>query len=244
MPHGGELTIQTSTTVLTHEQARRATDATPGAYVVLRVTDTGCGIPPENLRRIFEPFFTTKEPGRGTGLGLATVFGIVRQHSGWIDVHSRSGQGATFEVFLPARHAETPVTVPPAIDQKPAGGRETILVVEDEPAVRRLTRVLLQRQGYTVIEAANGVEALRVRAEYRGPVHLLLTDMVMPEGVTGRELAERLQRAQPDLKVIFTSGYSPDATDPELNLQEGVNFVQKPYATPRLLETIRRRLDS
>jgi two-component system, cell cycle sensor histidine kinase and response regulator CckA len=242
MPRGGQLTIRTGERVVSTDEARRMPDAVAGRYVTLSVADTGCGIPSENLPRIFEPFFTTKEPGRGTGLGLATVFGIVRQHNGWIDVRSRQGEGSTFELFLPAKEVAVASAAAEA-DVRPRGGRETLLIVEDEPAVRRLTRIVLERQGYTVLEAANGVEALRIRAEHAGPVHLLLTDMVMPEGLTGRQLAERLQAMHPELKVIFTSGYSPDVTDPQLNLKEGVNFVQKPYAMPRLLETVRRRLD-
>ena len=179
----------------------------------MRVTDTGSGISPENLSRIFEPFFTTKQPGKGTGLGLATVFGIVKQHGGWIQVDSEVGRGTTFQIFLPAAEDIAESRAEEIAKPEAQGGTETILIVEDEPSVRMLTRVVLEPKGYRVLEAADGIEALRVWEQHQGSVHLLLTDIMMPEGLSGLELATRLQTRSPQLRVIFTSGYSGISPD-------------------------------
>jgi PAS domain S-box-containing protein len=243
MPEGGCLLIETSELTADTEFARLHPDAAPGRYVCLAVADTGRGIPPELLPRIFEPFFTTKDVGKGTGLGLATVFGIVKQHGGWIQVQSESGRGARFEVFLPARdpasaaerHVET------RIERR--GGTETILLVEDEPAVRSVTRVMLERHGYRVLEAADGLAALGLWQESRTGVALLLTDLVMPGGLSGQQLARHLQEDQPRLKVIFLSGYSADIAGKELMLRPGENFLSKPYSPGQLLEAVRHALD-
>ena len=242
MPDGGRIAIATSRKDVTADEAASIDGASAGRHICLRVTDSGTGIAPENLSRIFDPFFTTKETGKGTGLGLATVFGIVRQHGGWLTVDSEPGKGTTFQVMLPA--AET-ASAPraEAAEAAPRSGTETILLVEDEVSVRVITRALLERQGYQVLEAANGIEALQVWAQRKGPVSLLFTDIVMPEGVSGRELAARLQAEDPRLKVIFTSGYSGDVAGRELSLREGQNFLQKPYSRQRLLDTLRRCLD-
>lgn len=241
MLNGGQLVIETSQTTIVDGQADLELAA--GRYNILSVRDTGCGIPPESLSRIFEPFFTTKEPGKGTGLGLATVFGIVKQHQGTVKVRSEVGAGARFDIFLPTAEGGTHPQAGKAKGEKPRGGTETILVVEDEPSVRLLTRTVLERNGYRVREAANGVEASRVWDESAGRVDLLITDMVMPEGMTGRELAARLLERAPSLKVLFTSGYSSDLAGRELKLQEGQNFLQKPFPPNQLLETVRRLLD-
>jgi PAS domain S-box-containing protein len=244
MPGGGRLFIETSEKTFTAAEAVAIPDAAPGRYVCLRVTDTGCGIAPENLSRIFEPFFTTKEPGKGTGLGLATVFGIIKQHNGALAVESEIGKGTTFRLFLRAdvvtakSRAETTVQTPPR------GGTETILLVEDEPSVRILTRVVLERAGYHVLEAAHGIEALKIWDQATVKIQLLLTDIVMPEGIGGRELAARLRQRTPGLRVVFTSGYSADIAGRELTLQVGENFIQKPASPHLLLETIRRCLDA
>jgi len=208
------------------------------------VSDTGCGISPEILPHIFEPFFTTKEPGKGTGLGLATVYSIVRQHDGFLQVTSDPGRGATFEIFLPARAparnrpASGPASAPPR------GRAETILLVEDEPAVRALTRQTLERHGYRVLEASHGREALRLWEEHRAAVDLLLTDLVMPEGLGGLELARRLRASKPGLKVVYTSGYSAESggLESEPRPDEGA-FIQKPCPPERLLEIVRLSLD-
>jgi CheY-like chemotaxis protein len=243
MPDGGQLTIETGERTFTEAETSALPDTLPGRYVCLRVTDTGCGIAPENLPRIFEPFFTTKEPGKGTGLGLATVFGIVKQHNGSVAVESEVGRGTTFQVFLPATEGAIASADEITAKPNPRGGTETILLVEDEPGVRLLLRTMLEKHGYQVLEAAHGVEALRIWEHYSGPIHLLLTDIVMPEGISGRELAARLLQRAPQLRVIFISGYSADIAGRELVLQEGQNFLQKPCLADHILETVRKSLD-
>ncbi|MGE4059826.1 MAG: response regulator, partial [Sphingomonadales bacterium] len=241
---GGRITIGTAPCEVTAEEASEIEGASPGRFACLTVADTGAGIAPENLERIFDPFFTTKEAGKGTGLGLATVFGIVRQHGGWVTVDSALGQGTTFRVFLPAAEIAGSADRQSAGEPPPATGSETILLVEDEVSVRMITRALLERQGYQVLEASNGVEALQAWERRKGPIQLLFTDLVMPEGINGRELAARLTEAEPGLRVIYTSGYSGDVAGRELSLQEGRNFLQKPYSRQQLLETMRRALDT
>jgi CheY-like chemotaxis protein len=209
--------------------------------------DTGCGIPPENLARIFEPFFTTKEVGKGTGLGLATVYGIVKQHGGWIRVSSRVGIGTIFRIFLPAIEASA-VNGVSRLGMEPGnrrGGHETILLVEDEVAVRSSTGKLLGTLGYRVIPAASGPEALEIWKKLERNIDLLLTDVVMPGGVTGRELAEELRQQKPALKVIFVSGYSLNAMnkDGDFLHRENNYFMQKPYQVQVLLDTIRQCLN-
>ncbi len=244
MPKGGTLRLETATQVLTEAAAARHPDATPGDYVRLQVTDTGCGIPPEVLPRIFEPFFTTKEPGKGTGLGLATVFGIVQQHGGWIDVQSEAGQGTRFLIHLPALPAADATVTSEATSPTPRGGTETILLVEDDPAVRKLTLATLKRHGYQVVEAGSGAAALRVWPEVRERVALLLTDLVMPDGVSGHELAQQLRADRAGLKVIYMSGYSADLAGRKLALSPSENFLQKPFPRDALLGAVRRCLDA
>jgi signal transduction histidine kinase/ActR/RegA family two-component response regulator len=243
MPDGGHLTIETGEKMFTEEEARAIPDIAPGRHVCLRVTDTGSGIAPENLSRIFEPFFTTKGPGKGTGLGLATVFGIVKQHCGSIAVESEVGRGAAFQICLPATEDVMELPEEIAAKPKPRGGTETVLLADDDPSVRMLMRIVLERNGYRVLEAADGVEALRIWEQHAGPIHLLLTDIVMPEGISGRELAAQLLQRNPKLRVIFTSGYSADIAGRELVLEEGQNFLQKPCPSDHILETVRKSLD-
>jgi signal transduction histidine kinase/ActR/RegA family two-component response regulator len=243
MPKGGRLQIGTSVRVLTPEESAHRNGAAAGTYACLCVTDTGCGIPPEIQHRIFEPFFTTKEVGKGTGLGLATVYGIVQQHGGFLDLTSQPGQGTTFHVCLPGlpRTQARPKAV--ASMQDLPRGTETLLVVEDEPALRLLVGNLLKRLGYTVLVAESGVAALQLWQEQKGRIRLLLTDMIMPDGLTGRELALRLLADNPELKVVYTSGYTADQSGTGLTLVEGVNFLQKPFQTTRLAQTLRQALD-
>ncbi len=243
MTEGGELRIETSAADVDASEARLNPDAAPGRHVCLSVSDTGGGIPPEILPRIFEPFFTTKEPGRGTGLGLATVFGIVKQHHGWIKLDNRPGQGVTFRVFLPAS-TDPAAAAPAGAKPAPPGGTETILLVEDESGVRKSTRLILERHGYHVLDAADGAEALRLWQEHRSRIALLFTDLVMPGNLGGKELGRRLEKEQPGLKVIFASGYSADIAGRDFQLQSREAFIQKPFGTNNLLETIRRRLDT
>jgi two-component system cell cycle sensor histidine kinase/response regulator CckA len=243
MTAGGRLVIETSEVTLTQHDVASMHDASAGRHVVLRVKDTGAGIAPEHLPHIFEPFFTTKEAGKGTGLGLATVFGIVKQHRGWIAVRSDPGRGTTFEVFLRAEDVSSHPDVEGAGTARLRPGSETILLVEDEPGVRMLARAVLERHGYNVLEAPNGVTALQVWEQHHDSIRLLLTDMVMPHGLSGRELASRLRSRNPALPVVFTSGYSPDIAGRELSLREGQNFLQKPFSPQQLLEIVGRGLD-
>ncbi len=238
MPNGGRLTLATSLVSLDSATPPPGSDAAPGAYVRLSVTDTGTGIAPEHLSRIFEPFFTTKEVGKGTGLGLATVYGILKQHRGWIEVESVVGEGTTFHVHFPV--AERPVVASPAAtpSNELPRGNESILVVEDEPALRALAKLVLQRCGYKVLEAGSGVSALKVWSANRDKIRLLLTDMVMPDGMTGGELAARLQAEDPGLKVILTSGYNAETTQTNAD-----GFLAKPYSPIKLARIVRECLD-
>jgi CheY-like chemotaxis protein len=245
MPGGGRLLIETSERQLDEEFVRLHPDTRPGRYACLSVSDSGTGIPPEVLPHIFEPFFTTKESGKGTGLGLATVFGIVKQHQGCVEVANNPTCGARFDILLPLSEATSGPPGCAAKSPKPIGGTETILLVEDEPTVRRLTRRTLERYGYRTLEACNGEEAIAIWQEHGGEVGLLLTDLVMPGGMTGQQLARRLQQDNPRrLKVIFTSGYSAEIVKRGLALQPGERFIQKPCPPQELLEVLRRCLDS
>jgi len=243
MPEGGRLSIDTVDHIVAESLGDSNPDAAPGRYVCLRVSDTGHGIPPEVLPRIFEPFFTTKEAGKGTGLGLATVFGIVKQHHGWIKVDNQPGRGVAFQIYFPASTV-TPLQAPATeAKPKPRGGTETILLVEDDPAVRRSLRTILEKHGYRVVECVNGIEALDLWLVYQRKVALVLTDLTMPGDLSGQELARHLRAAQPDLKVIFMSGYSAEVAGREFQLHHGENFIQKPFTIDHLLETIRRSLE-
>ncbi len=243
MPNGGCITIETSLKHLSNIAAADIPELSPGTYACLQVSDTGCGIAPENLTRIFEPFFTTKGPGKGTGLGLATVFGIVKQHGGTILVESKVGQGTTFKILLPVAETKPETINRSAVKPLPRGGSETILLVEDDSSVRVLSRILLERSGYKVLEAADGNQALKLGQQHQESIRLLLTDIVMPGGLSGRELADQLQARNPKLKVILTSGYSADMAGRELTLQAGQKFIQKPAPPHHLLEAIRQSLD-
>jgi PAS domain S-box-containing protein len=246
MPDGGRLVVSTAPAELSADDRRRFPDARAGAHVEVRVTDTGCGIPAELMAHIFEPFFTTKQSGQGTGLGLATVFGIVEQHGGALRVTSEPGGGTTVAVLLPASDGDADLADVAASREprpEPRGGSESILLVEDEEAVRRLTQRTLEQRGYSVRIANTGAEALRLWQDGQSGFDLVLTDMVMPGGVSGRELAERLCEQRPGLKVIYMSGYAGDVAGPGIQLREGWNFLQKPFGSSSLLECVRARLD-
>ena len=245
MPAGGQLHVATEQVTLDQAQARVKLGAYAGEFVCLLVSDTGTGIAPEVLPRIFEPFFTTKEVGKGTGLGLATVYGIVQQHQGWIEVSSRVGQGTTFKVFLPAIPTPTRSAAAAVAGADIRGGKETILLVEDEHTVRLTTRRVLERKGYKVWEATSAQEALELWHSYEGEIALLLTDIIMPGEMSGRDLAERLWEQRPGLNVIFMSGYSADVLGKgtEFIRRTRSYFLQKPAASRTLLETVRRCLD-
>jgi two-component system cell cycle sensor histidine kinase/response regulator CckA len=242
MPKGGQLLIATEVLEIGEAYVQQNPEARSGRFLVMSVTDTGCGMDRPTLARIFEPFFTTKEVGKGTGLGLATVYGIVKQHQGWIKVTSEPGQGTTFKIYLPASTKPAEVVEVNSPQRQIRGGRETILVVEDEPVLRELARMILKDYQYEVLEAGTGAEALEVWDKHNGKIDLLLTDMVMPEGMTGRELAEQLKHRKPNLKIVFTSGYSSDLIDHDEELAD-VRFLQKPYPPPQLAQTVRECLD-
>lgn len=241
MPQGGTVTIQTREEELTEDQRHPQFVLPCGAYVHLSVSDTGMGIPEEVQSQIFEPFFSTKEFGRGTGLGLATVYGIVKQNDGYIFVESVLGQGTTFHIYLP--RVESELTALPAPIASPAilSGNETVLVVEDEQAVRDLVVLTLRQRGYNVLEAWNGVEALRTAQEHTGEIHLLLTDAIMPE-MGGKDLAERIRQVRPETRILMASGYSADRFTGAQSFPPGMSFLAKPFTPRELLAKVREVL--
>ena len=245
MPQGGRLVIETSIAEFDEAAAAQSTHIRPGIFVCLSVSDTGCGIPAEILPRIFEPFYTTKGVGKGTGLGLATVFGIVQQHQGWIHVYSEPSHGTTFRIYLPWLAGITEQTVAQKMLIPPLlGGTETILLVEDDAFLRASVGKALTHLGYDLLEAGNGAEALVMWEKNRADIQLVLTDLVMPGGMNGKELGERLLQENPKLKVVYASGYSAEVAGKNFPLEEGVNFLTKPFQTFRLAQTVRKNLDA
>lgn len=243
MPHGGKVVIATANAMLDEAYTRQHPGSKAGDFVMLSVTDTGTGIDSETLAHIFEPFFTTKERGKGTGLGLATVYGIVKQSDGYVWVSSAPGKGTSFEVYLP--RIEEPVTViEPAVPTvETFQGAETVLLVEDADALRKLTHMLLEQHGYRVLAAANGAEALLKTQEKPERINLLLTDVIMP-GLNGRALAERLGSLQPGLKVLYMSGYTDDAIVNHGVLESGTYLLHKPFSEESLIRKVREVLDA
>ncbi|MCR4408127.1 MAG: GAF domain-containing protein, partial [Anaerolineae bacterium] len=234
MPQGGKLTIETRNVYLDEEYAQQHLEVEPGPYVMLAVSDTGVGMDEEIKSHLFEPFFTTKEVGKGTGLGLATVYGIIKQSGGHIWVYSEPGQGTTFKIYLPVVGEEVePARLPPLLDES-LHGAETILLVEDDSLVRELASRVLIQHGYLVLEAYDGEKALRICQEYRKPIHLLVTDVVMPGGMSGRQLAETLITMHPETRVLYMSGYTDDSIVYHGVLEPGTAFLQKPF-TPESL---------
>jgi len=242
MPQGGRLRIETSEQTIRPGEPLPHMEACPGHFVCLTVSDTGTGIAPEIVPLIFDPFFTTKPEGKGTGMGLATVYGIVKQHHGWIQLINQPGQGATFRVFLPS-NPEPAEVASNAFKLKAHQGTETILLVEDEPGLLKMARLVLERHGYRVLAAANGRDALELWHLHQSSVSLLLTDLVMPGGCTGQELARQLRGEQPGLKVIFTTGYSASIAGREFKLRAGETLLQKPFGSDQLLTLVRESLD-
>jgi CheY-like chemotaxis protein len=235
MTNGGEITL----TLKAKKSPSRL-----GDFIRLSVQDNGSGIAPEHAKRIFEPFFTTKDIGKGTGLGLATVYGVVEQHHGWIDVETQLGVGTTFHVYFPRKldASVTPASV--AAKEKHSGFGETILLVEDESALRKLTAQALRMFGYQVIEAGSGAEALLIWPDHAANVDLLLTDLVMPESVSGGQLADQLLATKPTLRVIFMSGYAGEVSGRGLDLREATNYLPKPFTPTKLLAIVGQALST
>jgi len=243
MPQGGRLTIETADVELDRSYVTRHVPTQPGPYVLLAISDTGVGMDGATKARLFEPFFTTKDPGRGTGLGLATVYGIVKQSGGYIWAYSELGHGTTFKIYLPRvpQTAEPPETTPSP--PTPAHGSETLLVVEDQEEVRNLTQRVLEARGYTVLAAGDGAEALEILAQHPNQIHLMITDVVMP-GMNGRELAQHACARWGDLKVLYVSGYTGEAVLQHRLLEPGVAFLQKPFTPDVLARKTREVLDN
>ena len=242
MPNGGKLTIETENVELDQAYFNQHSSGTPGPHVLLAVSDTGTGMDADTQARIFEPFFTTKEKGKGTGLGLATVYGIVKQSGGYVWVYSEPGHGTTFKVYFP-RFAEVGASEKADIAPKATPqGSETILLVEDAEPLRELTRLFLEGAGYTVLEASSGAEALEKSRGHTGPIHLLVTDVIMP-GMSGADLARKLRAERPESGIIFISGYTDDAIAHHGVLESGVTLLVKPFTRDALTSKVREVLD-
>jgi two-component system cell cycle sensor histidine kinase/response regulator CckA len=247
MSDGGTLRVATALVSLNNTTPCQNLAARPGRYVCLIVSDTGCGMTREVMSRIFDPFYTTKEVGKGTGLGLSTVHGIVKQHNGWIDVSSQIDRGTTFKVHLPVWEGAALSAAPVAPAQQrneQTGSGETILIVEDEEIVREAARLALERAGYTVLEAADGPSALTLWDRSQTRIDLLMTDMVMPHGVSGGALARLLKARDPQLRALYTSGYSSEVVNEDLRYTYGTNFLRKPYSSAALLDAVQACLKS
>ena len=243
MPNGGTLTIGSANVVLDQGYAASHVDVQPGEYVQLTISDTGAGMSDEVQAHLFEPFFTTKELGKGTGLGLAIVYGIVKQNGGHIGVYSEIGQGTTFKIYLPrAKEGQAPARTHRPVPAQGMRGTETILLVEDDAAVRNLAIQILQVHGYRVLAAQDGMEALQVSQEHKEPIHLLLTDLVMPQ-IGGRELAGRLRSQRSEIQVLFMSGYADEVSVHNGLAEEGVAFLPKPLTVESLTQKVRTVLD-
>jgi two-component system, cell cycle sensor histidine kinase and response regulator CckA len=238
MPKGGQLVIRGSLAIIEPSRTRPSPVAVAGRYVCLTVTDTGTGIAPENVGRIFEPFFTTKPLGRGTGLGLATVYGIIKQHHGWIQVSSKVDNGTTFQLFLPASQERKVPLVPAPSEQRDISGTETILLVEDELPLLKLMHYILESYGYKVHDSSTGKAALEVWRQHQQNIDLLLTDLVLPDGMTGLDLAKTLHAEKPGLKIIYTSGYDSQRLAEGLTPSSDACFLQKPFHSRKLAETV------
>ncbi len=243
MPQGGRLTIETANVEMKTADRHGEGLKGPARYAMLAVNDTGCGMDAQTQARIFEPFFTTKEVGKGTGLGLSTVYGIVEQSGGHIDVASELGRGTAFKIYLPRVDDAVAGTEGGTVSASLPCGTETVLVVEDEPGVRALARDTLRMRGYSVLEARHGIEALVIGSQYPGTIHLLMADVVMPQ-MNGREVAERLLRVRPEVKVLYVSGYTEDAIVHHGVLAPGTNFLQKPFTPDVLADKVREVLNA
>jgi len=239
----GELTIQTGNVTLDDAYCREHAGSFPGDYVALSLSDSGCGMDEETLGKVFEPFFTTKEVGKGTGLGLSTVYGIVKQNNGFIDVKSEPGQGATFRIYLPRTDTPAIEKQPVRPQKKKLNGSETVLLVEDEESILALGKTILERYGYAVLASQSPSEALRIAREHPGPIHLVITDVVMP-AMNGKDMMEKLHALKPGLKCVFMSGYTADIIADHGVLDKGIDFLQKPFSVETLTKRVREVLDA
>jgi CheY-like chemotaxis protein len=243
LPDGGTIAVEAANRTLKEPEVNRSNGEQPGEYVVLAVRDTGLGMSQEVKDHLFEPFFTTKEVGRGTGLGLATVHGVVTQAGGWIRVRSTQGQGTVFEVYLPRTEKKTLPALQPEVRQHSRRGTETILVVEDDEAVRELACRVLKKQGYALLQAPDGQQARKVIDSHPEPIDLLLTDVVMP-GIDGKALADQMAGTRKGLKILFMSGYADETLAHHGVLDPGIAFLPKPFQPPELRRKVREVLDS
>ena len=244
MPEGGRISISVSEVAIATSELSQHPEGRAGRFLQLEVADTGTGIAAEHLPRIFEPFYTTKAVGKGTGLGLSTVFGIVKQHDGWIEVSSELGRGTTFRIILPVAHETNGSTAGTVAEEQVRGGDETLVLAEDDETIRGLLQVGLERYGYRVSAYGTGVEALQELESRNKPVALLITDLVMPGGLGGGELARRAQELRPGLRVVYISGYASEDVTKGLQLELGVNYLRKPFVLRTLVQLVRKRLDS
>jgi signal transduction histidine kinase len=244
MPRGGRVSLHSRLLKLDSSEAAKHPDARSGSFVCLSVKDTGCGIDPEALAHLFEPFFTTKAVGKGTGLGLATAYGIVKQHRGWISVQSVKGSGTAFDIFFPVSDQPAPPVSEPKEEPPAHQGTETILIAEDEGPLRDMVAEVLTLRGYKVLVADSGPAALEIWRREHNRVALLLTDIVMPGGLMGTDVANQIREENPGLRVIYTTGYSPGMTGVQHKFEEGVNFLPKPYSPTKLADIVRKCLDS
>jgi CheY-like chemotaxis protein len=242
MPDGGQLQFELFSLIVTPEQAPPLPDMEEGSWVQLEIKDTGSGIAPEHIPRLFEPFFSTKAPGKGTGLGLAQVYGIVKQHGGSIIVDSQLGTGTIFTLFFPLLKTPTPPLKSALTDELAPAGNETILLVEDNPAMRRAVNESLNKLGYHILTATNGIEAVNVFIKHKDSIHLVISDLIMPE-MGGMDLYRKLQQEQPAIKMIIMTGYGGDLINHEFLQQEGISFIQKPFNLINLAKMMRTQLD-
>jgi len=243
MPRGGVLTILTERVVLQEDFTSAHGYGKPGVYAMMTVTDTGTGMDENTRKRIFEPFFSTKEVGKGTGLGLAVVYGIIKDHEGFINVYSEPGKGATFRIYLPiVESISAAEETTPRQEEAPARGTETVLVAEDDDSLRKLSRTVLAEYGYTVIEAVDGEDAVKKFMENKDTVRLLLLDLIMPK-MNGKEAYDEIRKIMPDMKAIFVTGYALDLVRQKASLQDGVHLVYKPISPTALLRKVRSVLD-
>jgi CheY-like chemotaxis protein len=243
MPQGGGLSICIDQAILAEKDVANRFEARPGFFLCITVTDTGCGMDEHTIKHMFEPFFTTKEPGKGTGLGLATVHGIVKQHEGWVEVNSQRGHGTTFRVYLPAAADLTGSVDEKVIRLPVAGGTETILVVEDDPALRKLARGVLEEYGYGVYDAGSAKEAMTIWRQRSEQIRLLFTDIVLPDGISGWKLAEDLRAENDQLKVIYSTGFDSDTLQ-RFRTPTTAILLRKPYPVQSLVRSVRDCLDN